>query len=111
MEMKTVDLIPNVEWVSCANRLPQEGKFVWVVLGRVVEHGEAKRYVREVAMGSYLGGVGFQIFPYKLPICSNQVWAWASMVPPAPPWVKSIDHSNDEQYEGSEFDPDGDDEE
>lgn len=84
MEMNQIDTIPEVEWITCTRGLPERGKFVWVVIGRAIESGSARRYIREVAMGIYQGP-GFQIFPYITPVCSTDVWAWAKMVPPAPP--------------------------
>lgn len=86
--MQLSDTIPNVEWIPCGTSLPTPGKYVWVVLGRVVEHGDARRYVREVAMGVYQDG-RFQIYPYHTPVCSTEVWAWARMVPPEPPFCRT----------------------
>jgi hypothetical protein len=82
--MMTKDSIPKVEWTSCGDDLPEPNKFVWVCVGRVIEVGEARRYQREVHMGMF-NGTGFQIFPYEVPILSNQVWCWANMMPPNPP--------------------------
>jgi hypothetical protein len=97
--MTTKHFVPAVEWVSCGVDLPEPGRFVWVVVGRTLEAGEARRYLREVHMGVY-NGMGFQIFPYSIPPISSEVWAWASMTPPNPPFVRQRaedDEGNDEE--------------
>jgi len=96
--MQTKCLIPTVEWVSCGVELPTPGRFVWVVVGRTVEAGEARRYMREVHMGVY-NGQGFQIFPYHLPTISTEVWAWAAMVPPNPPFCRKREEVDEEEDE------------
>jgi hypothetical protein len=95
-------VVPDVDWVPCGTRLPEPGKFVWVVLGCIITSGEARRYNRQVAMGVLQvdGERQFSIFPYSLPLVSTEVWAWASMIPPAAPIckkVESYDNNNEEE--------------
>jgi hypothetical protein len=94
-------VVPDVDWVPCGMRLPEAGKFVWVVLGRTIISGEARRYDRQVAMGVLQadGEHQFSIFPYSLPLVSTEVWAWASMIPPAAPICKRADQSYDHNEE------------
>jgi hypothetical protein len=88
MPQQQITLVPRVEWRSCGIALPPEEKFVWVVTGRVIECGEARRYERQVHMGVYKGNLQFQVYPFELPVCSEQVWAWAPIVPPDRPVCK-----------------------
>ena len=81
---KTMAKVPPVEWVPCGEALPEPGKFVWVVVGRVIESGSARRYDREVHMGVYRGDK-FEIFPYRFPMVSNEVWAWGPITRPEVP--------------------------
>lgn len=91
-------LIPAVEWVSCGEDLPEQGRFVWVVVGKTVEAGEARRYMREVHMGVY-NGQGFHIFPYHVPPLSTEVWAWAAMIPPNPPFCRQRSEEEETTFE------------
>lgn len=105
--MMTPQLIPNVFWVACGERLPDEGKFVWIIVGREIVSGEAHRYQREVHMGVYRGNLGFQIHPYRLPLISNAVWAWAEMIPPNPPICKHNAPGYKQDFEDGEDGEDG----
>lgn len=128
MEM-TPNLIPNADWIPCAHGLPEANKFVWVLVGKIVQAGLARRYQKEVHMAVWDGDAQrFKIYPYRLPILSNQIWAWAQMVPPAAPITRSTEavhqqehmegegwkddsdsddsDDSDERYKGSEFDDD-----
>lgn len=98
----TPEMIPAVEWIPCQNGLPSPGTFVWIVVGKVIESGVARRYPREVHMGVFQEEGKFQIYPYKTPILSNQVWAWAPMVPPSAPLCKSRDPHKGEGEEWRE---------
>jgi hypothetical protein len=91
--MTKASTIPAVEWISCGDDLPDPGKFVWVVIGRCIAAGEARRYQREVHMGVFRSEIrGFEIFPYRLPMCSNEVWAWAPIARPNVPVCRSKPH-------------------
>lgn len=103
MEMEQPHLIPDVEWVPCARGLPTKGIFVWVVVGRVISAGNARRYEREVHMAIRSDDLVFQIFPYKTPICSTKVWAWAVMTPPDAPVCKTTGQANYDGQEGDEY--------
>lgn len=98
------NMIPQVEWTPCRIELPTEGKFVWIVVGREYRSGAARRYEREVHMGVY-NGECFQIFPYSTPIISNEVWAWAKIVAPAPPIVTLTKKNGGNDY-GDNYGPD-----
>jgi hypothetical protein len=88
----TPNLIPSADWVPCIQGLPEPDKFVWIVVGKVVATGLARRYAKEVHMGVWdAENERFKIYPYQTPIISNQVWAWAQMVPPSPPITRSTE--------------------
>jgi hypothetical protein len=101
-------LVPDVEWISCGHSLPDAGHFVWVCVGRVIESGVARRYERQVHMGVYKNDLQFQIFPFGN-VCSNEVWAWAPIIPPERPVVRPR-KATGEQYE-DDFDDRSDDDE
>ncbi len=105
--MQHKNLIPQAEWTPCGHGLPPVGRFVWVCVGRVIEAGSARRYEREVHLAVYRGPSPteqFQIYPYELPMCSNQVWAWASVTPPTPPVCRY-----DVPFQGTSWDQDDED--
>jgi hypothetical protein len=88
----TPNLIPAADWVPCASGLPEPNKFVWIVVGKIVSNGLARRYVKEVHMGVWDDETErFKIYPYRTPIVSNQVWAWAQMIPPSAPMTRSTE--------------------
>lgn len=91
MEM-TPNLIPEADWIPCAQGLPEPGKFVWIVVGKILGSGLARRYVKEVHMGTWdEANQHFKIYPYRLPMVSNTVWAWAQMIPPVAPLTRSTE--------------------
>jgi hypothetical protein len=99
----TPKMIPEVDWIPCHQGLPAAGKFVWIVVGKIVEAGLARRYPKEVHMGVYIEETGkFKIYPYCSPMISNSVWAWAPMVPPNPPMCKSTESVHNPQ-DGEEW--------
>lgn len=105
MEM-TPNLIPNAEWIPCCQGLPEPGKFVWVVVGKIIAVGLARRYHKEVHMATYdTESQHFKIYPYRLPMVSNQVWAWAQMVPPKPPLTRSTEavHQEHNPLDGEDW--------
>lgn len=107
--MQHKNLVPEAEWTPCGQGLPPVGRFVWICVGRVIEAGAARRYEREVHLGVYRGPMPaeqFQIYPYSMPMVSNQVWAWAPITPPIPPVCR-----HDDPIEGSYGGEDTDEEE
>jgi hypothetical protein len=109
----TPNLIPNADWIPCRNGLPEPNKFVWVVVGKIVQTGLARRYKKEVHMAVWDAETShFKIYPYRLPIVSNQVWAWAQMVPPTPPITRSTEavHQEHNPNDGEEWKDEIDDE-
>jgi hypothetical protein len=97
MEMTSPNCIPQADWISCGQDLPDLGKFVWVIVGRIIQSGTAKRYLREVHMGVYKGDNGFEIHPFRQPMVSTMVWAWAPIIPPLPPLVSvNVEVENEE---------------
>jgi hypothetical protein len=112
----TPNLIPKADWILCAQGLPEPGKFVWIVVGKVLGSGLARRYLKEVHMGTWNEESRcFKIYPYRLPIVSTTVWAWAPMIPPTAPLTRSteaIHRKGDEWKSDAEAPepPDGDDE-
>jgi hypothetical protein len=105
-------MIPAAEWIPCCQGLPEPNKFVWIVVGRIVANGLARRYVKEVHMGVWDDETQrFKIYPYRTPIISNQVWAWAQMIPPAAPLTRSTEaiHQGEQWKDEEECDFDVDD--
>jgi hypothetical protein len=105
----TPNMIPVADWVPCAQGLPEPGKFVWIVVGRIVGAGLARRYVKEVHMGTWDSEKEcFKIYPYRLPMVSNQVWAWAQMIPPSAPLTRSTEavHQGEEWKDEPQPQPD-----
>lgn len=101
----TPNLIPAADWIPCADGLPDPGRFVWVVVGKVLGSGLARRYLKEVHVGTWDEEKGcFKIYPYHVPMVSNTVWAWARMIPPAAPITRSIEavHQKGEEWKPDE---------
>ncbi len=105
-QQQTTSLVPNVQWVACGQALPDEDKLVWVVVGRVIESGFARRYERQVHMGVYRGNLRFQIHAFG-PTISDQVWGWATITPPERPACKNKS-AEEQQYDNGS--PESDDE-